>query len=68
MPCAASHCARAAVMTSSGYSYLATVFLIALSRASLASFSQRPSSGSASKTFSSSRFVTKPVRTTAPFS
>ena len=68
VPCAASHCALAAVMTSAGYSYLATVFFIDLSRASLASFSLRPSSGSASRTFSPSRFVTNPVRTTTPFS
>ena len=68
VPCEASHCALAAVMTSSGYSYFATAFLVALSRASFASFSLRPSSGSASRTFSPSRFVTKPVRTTAPFS
>ena len=43
-----------------------TVFLPAFSRASFASLSLRPNSGSASSTCSPSRFVTKPVCTAAP--
>ena len=67
-PCPAIHCSFAAVMSSSGYSYFGSLFLPRLASMSHTGSSASCSSGHDSATMSPPMFVTKPVRTTAPFS
>ena len=66
--CAAIHCRRAAVSSSSGYSYFGCCTDARWRSSSQTRRTSSPSAGSLSATYSLGSEVTKAVRTIAPFS